>query len=179
MRKCLLVASMALLGCALTSCSSPGYHMYRQNLFKGGQSLRDGDLQAALPAFLAAHQDDPSEPLPLALAGQVAYRTGDYAGAHRYLSQASGLNPTVKGYGRSYVIIKGYEALLAFRENRRTEGMTALGEYIRVYGNTYPDSSYRELTNMYNSGTISIPALEGLINHQMERYEGELFEILF
>jgi tetratricopeptide (TPR) repeat protein len=151
--------------------------MYRQGLFNGGQFLRDGDLQSALSQFLAANQGDPTQPMPLALAAQAAYQMGDFAKASQYLTQASGLDPMNKGYGRSYVIVKGYQALIAFREKRDKDGMAALGEYVRVYGDTYPDSSYRELTNMYNSGKISVPALEALINHQMERYEGELFEL--
>jgi tetratricopeptide (TPR) repeat protein len=170
-------AGTAIITCIMVvSCASTSYTMYRQGLFDGGQFLRNGDIQSALPQFLKANQGDPTQPLPLALAGQVTYQMGDVAKASQYLTQASALNPMVQGYGYSYVIIKGYQALIAFREKQHQEGMAALGEYVRVYNDTYPDSTYGELTNMYHSGNISISALELLINHQMSRYEDELFE---
>jgi hypothetical protein len=73
------------------------------------------------------------------------------------------------------VITKGYQALIAFREGRRDDGMTALGQYVKFYRNSYPDSSYDEVKRMYESGNINNSGLEYLINRQMTRYEKELF----
>jgi len=165
------IPSVALFVCLLFSCASnTGYTSYREGVFQGLQCLRYGDQQAALVHFLRASQGDPTEVLPLALAGQVAYQMGNYAESSQYLAQAE---ERKKDRERAYVIVKAYQSLIAFRENRHEEGMAALADYIRVMGNRlfYPEQSFYEVKRMYQSGNIIVPRLEGLINYQISRYE--------
>ena len=165
------IPGLVLLVSLLFSCAgNTGYTSYREGLFQGHQYLRNGDHQAALEQFLRASQGDPTEALPLALAGQVTYQMGNYAEANQYLAQAEGLK---KGWDYAYVIVKVYQSLIAFREDRREEGMAALADYVRVMGSRlyHPEQSYYEVKRMYQSGNITLPKLEGLINYQIRRYE--------
>jgi len=167
------IPGVLLLVSLLFSCAgNTGYTSYREGLFQGHQYLRNGDHQAALEEFLRASQGDPTEALPLGLAGQMAYQMGNYAEASQYLAQAEGLK---KGwdYWYAYVIVKAYQSLIAFKEDRREEGMVALAEYVRVMGSrlSHPEQSYYEVKRMYQSGNITLPRLEGLINYQVSRYE--------
>ena len=132
--------SMVLLIFLLASCASnTAWRTYRDGLFQGYTSLQNGEYQVAIQQLLKAHQGDPTKAIPLALAGQAAYQMGNYTQASQYLAQAEGL---IKGPDPAYLIVKGYQALIAFRANQQQEGMAALGEYVRVYRFSYPDQSY-------------------------------------
>lgn len=166
--------AMALLLCFVWACATdPGFTNYRQGMFHGTEALQNGNYQDALNQFLRASQGEPDKPMPLALAGQAAYQLGDYVNATRYLAQASGLDPNQSSL--AYVIITGYQALIAFRENRKHDGMAALAYYIKLYGDSYPDQSLEDVKLMYQTGDVSVPGLELLINQQMNRYEKQLF----
>jgi tetratricopeptide (TPR) repeat protein len=178
------------------SCKSdPGFTNYRQGVFYGLEALRNGQYQQAFQQFARASQGEPDERLPPALAGQAAYQAGDYAAASQYLARAQALDPNQSSV--AYVIVAGYQALLAFRENRRHEGMASLSYYIKLYGDyysdeslgdvrltyqsgdtsvedSYPDESLRDVKRMYQSGDISVPGLELLINQEMNRYAEEI-----
>ena len=165
------LVGMAVLVSLLFSCTSnTGYMSYREGLFQGYQCLRDEDYQAAMEQFLRASRGYPTRALPLALAGQSAYRMGDYVQAGRYLDQAEGL---MMRSDYAYVIVKAYRSLIAFKEDRREEGMAALSDYVRVMGSrwSHPEKSYYVVKHMYESGNIALPRLEGLINYQVSRYE--------
>ncbi len=167
------IGGMALLISLAFSCAgSTGFVNYREGLFQGLRSLQNGDYQPALEQFLRASHADPTRAWPLALAGQAAYRMGNYAQAKQYLTQAEGL---ARGQNYAYVVIKAYQALIAFREERQQEGMAALGEYIRVYGSrfSYPDKTYYDVERMYQSGNIALSTLERLIDNQITRYESD------
>ena len=167
-------AGMAALVLFLVSCAAdPGFRDYRQGLFYGSSALENGEYGSALDQFLKAGKGEPDKPLPFALAGHAAYQLGDLVSASRYLAQAERLDP--REQTESYVVIKGYQALIAFREGRKGDGMAALGEYVKFYRHSYPDSTYEEVQRMYESGNINSGSLEFLINHQMTRYEKELF----
>jgi tetratricopeptide (TPR) repeat protein len=160
------------------SCAGdPGFRDYREGLFYGSKALENGDYRSALDQFLKAGRGEPDKPLPFALAGQAAYQLGDLASASRYLAQAERVDP--KEQTEAYVIIKGYQALIAFREDRVSDGMATLGEYLKFYRHSYPDSTYDEVKRMYESGNINRASLELLIDHQMTRYEKEIFLIFY
>lgn len=164
--------SMALLIFLLTSCASnTGWTTYRDGLFHGYTSLQNGEYQLAIQQLLQANQGDPTKAIPLALAGQAAYQMGNYTQATQYLAQAEGL---IKGPDAAYLVVKGYQALIAFRANKQEEGMAALGEYVRVYRFNYPDHTYYDVERMYQSKNIVLPTLENFINNEMARYESEL-----
>ncbi|MBP1729768.1 MAG: hypothetical protein H6Q55_197 [Deltaproteobacteria bacterium] len=151
------------------SCASMGsYSTYRTNLSDGYTNLTNGQYQAAIQQLLVAGQTDTTKAIPLALAGQAAYQLGNYTQASQYLAQAE---TRINGPDPAYVIIKGYEALIAFRENKREDGMAALHEYVRVSRFSYPDKSYYPVERMYRSGDIVLPALERHINDGLSRYE--------
>jgi len=162
---------MVLLGSLAFSCAAnTGYMSYREDLFQGYRCLQGKDYQAALEQFLRASRGYPTTALPLALAGQAAYRMGNYAQASQYLGQAEGL---MKRSGYAYVIVKAYRSLIAFKEDRREQGMAALADYVMVMGSPWSraEKSYYEVKHMYQSGNIIVPRLEGLINYQISRYE--------
>jgi len=164
--------SIVLLLFLLTSCASnTEWRAYRDGLFQGYTNLQNGEYQPAIQQFLQANKGDPTKAIPLALAGQAAYQMGNYAQASQYLAQAESL---VNGPDAAYLIIKGYQALIAFRANRQDEGMAALGEYVRVYRFNYPDRTYYDVERMYQSKNIVLPTLENFINNEMARYESEL-----
>jgi len=165
------IPSVLLLAFLLPSCAgNTGFTSYREGIFEGLQCLRMQDHQAALEQFLRANQGDPTEALPLALAGQVTYQMGRYADASHYLAQAERAK---RDRERAYVIVKAYQSLIAFREDRREQGMAALADYVGIMGNRlfHPDQTYYEVKRMYQSGDITLPRLEDLINYQISRYE--------
>jgi tetratricopeptide (TPR) repeat protein len=170
--KKLCTLSMVLLLFLLASCaSSTGWQAYRDGMFQGYTNLQNGEYQPAIQQFQVANQGDPTKAIPLALAGQAAYQMGNYTLASQYLAQAEGL---VKGPDSAYLIIKGYQALIAFRANKQDEGMAALGEYVRVYRFNYPDRTYYDVERMYQSKNVVLVTLEDLINKEIARYESEL-----
>ena len=164
---------MILLLLLLASCASTGsYATYRENLSNGYTSLAGAQYQDAIQQLLVASQADATKAIPLALAGQAAYQLGNYAQASQYLAQAEKL---VNGPDSAYVIIKGYQSLIAFRENKRDEGMAALGEYVRVYRQSkFANSSYVNVEAMLKSGNIVVPTLERHINDGLNFYEMKL-----
>ena len=157
----------------LASCASTGsYATYRANLQNGYSNLVAGQYQAAIQQLVVAGQTDTTKAIPLALAGQAAYRMGNYPQATQYLADAE---KRVNGPDSAYVIIKGYQSLIAFRENKREQGMAALGEYVRVYGQSkLADRSLIPVEAMYKSGNIVVPQLEKEINEGMAFYEMKL-----
>jgi tetratricopeptide (TPR) repeat protein len=170
-KKACVPAVVLLVSLAFSCAGCTGFMRYREDLFYGYQCLREGDKRAALEQFLKATQADPTVAMPLALAGQATYQMGNYEQASRYLAQADGL---MKGRDYALVIVRAYESLIAFREDRREEGMAALGDYVRVMGSRHfhPEKSYYEVERMYRSRNIALPRLEELMNYQISRYEG-------
>jgi hypothetical protein len=164
---------MGLILLILASCASTAtYATYRTNLQNGYSNLVAGQYQTAIQQLGVAGQTDTTKAIPLALAGQAAYQMGDYAQARQYLADAE---KRVNGPDSAYVIIKGYQSLIAFRENKREEGMAALGEYVRVYGQSkLADKSLIPVEAMYKSGNIVVPSLEREINSGMAFYEMKL-----
>lgn len=157
--RCLLViVSLAFLFAGCT-----GYMNYRTGLFEGSRCLREGDDQAALKQFMKASQAEPTEAMPLAMAGQVAYRMGDYERASCYLGRAGGLGKS-RSFTHAFVIIKAYQSLIAFREDKKEEGMAALAEYVRVMGRRqhHPENSFYEVERMCRSGHVVFPRLEAV-----------------
>ncbi|HEY3278042.1 MAG TPA: hypothetical protein VGJ94_15600 [Syntrophorhabdaceae bacterium] len=174
MRKLCIGACAGVFIVLLFSCASdPGFKAYRDGLFYGSKALEKEEYRTALDQFLKAAGGQPDQPISFALAGHAAYQLGDLAAARGYLAEAERLDP--REQTQSYVIIKGFQSLIAFRQGRREEGMAALGEYVKFYRHSYPDSTYDEVKNMLQSGNINVPGLETLILHQMTRYEKEVF----
>jgi len=170
------IAAMVLSVSLVLSCAgNTGFVNYREGLFQGYRSLQHKDYETALQQFLRANQGDPSSAWPLALAGQAAYQMGNYGQASQYLKQAEGL---VKGQNYAYLVVKAYQTLIAFKENRQQEGMAALAEYVRVLGSRffYPEKTYYDVERIYQSGNIVLATLEELINNQMSRYESDAFQ---
>jgi tetratricopeptide (TPR) repeat protein len=170
------MCSMALyISVALSCAGNTGFVNYREGLFQGFRSLQYGDYQSALNQFLSASQGDPTRAWPLALAGQAAYQMGTYDQARQYLAQAEGL---AKGQNYAYLVIKAYQTLIAFKQERQQDGMAALAEYVRVYGSrfSYPDETYYDVERMYQSRNIRLPTLERLIGNQISRYESDAMQ---
>jgi len=166
------VGALLLVLLAYSCAGDPGFTNYRQGMFHGTEALHNGQYQDAFQQFARASEGEPDEPLPPAMAGQAAYQAGDYAAASRYLARAQALDPNQSSV--AYVIVAGYQALLAFRENRRQDGMASLAYYMKLYEDSYPDQSLENVKLMYQSGDISVPSLELLINQEMNRYAKEL-----
>jgi tetratricopeptide (TPR) repeat protein len=167
------VGMVLFLSLALSCATGPAgssYSNYREGMFQGYGFLQNGQYPAAIQQFLRATRGDPTSAWPMALAGQASYQMGNYAQASQYLTQAASL---VKADDYAYLVIKGYQSLIAFRDNKQEEGMAALAEYVRVYRFSYPDKTYYEVKRMYDSGKVEVAALEDLINADMSRYESE------
>jgi tetratricopeptide (TPR) repeat protein len=175
MKKARIAGVVLLASLALSCAGNTGFVNYREGLFQGYRSLQHRDYEPALQQFLRANQGDSTRAWPLALAGQAAYQMGNYGQASRYLALAEG---PAKDQNYAYLVVKAYQALIAFRENRQQEGMAALAEYVRVLGSrfSYPEKTYYDVERMYQSGNIVLPTLEGLINNQMSRYESDVFQ---
>ena len=180
-RKAIVVASTILVAFLLLSCSSVGpqgaaFTAYRESMLNGSQHLLNKEYQPALDDFLRANSSDPSRSMPLALAGQAYYNLGDLQKASQYLSQAT----AVKNDSYAYLIIKGYQALIAFRQDRHKEGTEALGDYVKAYRVSSPDNTYNDVERMHKlavaTGDVPVKELEPLITHQITRYEIQLFK---
>jgi tetratricopeptide (TPR) repeat protein len=180
-RKTVAVASTILTAFLLASCASVGpggaaFTAYRESMLNGGRHLLDKEYQPALDDFLRANSNDPSRSMPLALAGQAYYNLGDLQKASRCLSQAM----AVKNDSYAYLIIKGYQALIAFKQDRHKEGTAALGDYVSAYRVSYPDSTYKDVERLHKlavaTGDVPVAELEPLITHQITRYEIQLFK---
>jgi tetratricopeptide (TPR) repeat protein len=180
-RKTIIAANTILIAFLLVSCGGvgpggAGFTIYRDGLFKGEEHLLNQEYQPALDEFLRANSGDPTQPMPLALAGQVAYNMGDITKASQYLAQSL----AVKSDSNAYLIVKAYQALIAFKEKRGQEGISALGDYLRAYRVSYPEYTYSDVERMYQlavaTGDINVAELEPVITDQVARYEKELFE---
>jgi tetratricopeptide (TPR) repeat protein len=180
-RKTAVTANMILIALLLLSCASVGpggaaFTAYRESMLNGAQHLLNKEYQPALDDFLRANSSDPTMPMPLALAGQASYNLGDLQKASRYLSQAL----AVKSDSYAYLIVKGYQALIAFRQDKHKEGVTALGDYVAAYRVSSPDATYKDVERLYKLGVavgdVPVKELEPLITHQITRYEIQLFK---
>jgi tetratricopeptide (TPR) repeat protein len=176
-----LTIGMILFTSLLLSCGGIGpqgaaFTAYRESMLNGGQHLLSKEYQPALDDFLRANSNDPSRSMPLALAGQAYYNLGDLPKASQCLSQAL----AVKNDSYAYLIIKGYQALIAFKQERHKEGTAALGDYVRAYRVSYPDTTYKDVERMHKlavaTGDVPIAELEPVITHQITRYEIQLFK---
>ena len=180
-RKMVVTACMILIAFLLVSCGGvgpggAGFTVYRDGLFKGEEHLLNGEYQAAVDEFLRANGGDPTQPMPLALAGQATYNMGDLTKASQYLAQSL----AVKSDSNAYLIVKAYQALIAFKEKRQQDGIAALGDYLRAYRVSYPNYTYSEVERMYKlavaTGDINVAELEPVITGEVARYEKEIFE---
>jgi len=180
-RKTIVVTSAILIAFLLVSCGGvgpggSGFGIYRDGLFKGENHLLNGEYQAAVDEFLRANGGDPTQPMPMALAGQAAYNLGDLTKASQYLAQAL----LIKSDSNAYLIIKAYQALIALKEKRQQDGIAALGDYLRAYRVSYPEYTFSDVERMYTlaveTGDIVVSNLEPVITDQVARYEKELFE---
>jgi len=180
-RKTIVVASTILIAFLLVSCGGvgpggSGFGIYRDGLFKGEQYLQNGQNQLAVGEFLRANGGDPTQPMPMALAGQAAYNMGDLTKASQYLAQSL----AIRSDSNAYLIVKAYQALIALKQGRQQEGIAALGDYLRAYRVSYPEYTYSDVERMYTlaveTGDINVAELEPVITDQVTRYEKELFE---
>ncbi len=175
MKRASITAMILLMTLTLSCATNTGFVNYREGLFEGYRFLQYSNYQLALQQFLRANQGDPTRAWPLALAGQTAYQMGNYAQAAQYLGKAEAL---VKGQNYAYLVVKAYQSLIAFREGRQQDGMAALREYVRILGSrySYPDITYLEVKRISESGNITLPTLESLINDQVSRYESDAMQ---
>lgn len=173
-------AGLILIAFVLASCASVGtnsdFGVYRDGVFKGVQYLQNGQNQLAVGEFLRANGGDPTQPMPMALAGQATYNMGDYATASQYLSQSL----TIQSDSNAYLIVKAYQSLVALKQGRTQEGIKALGDYLRAYRVSYPEYTFSDVERMYTlaveTGDINVAQLEPVITDQITQYESELFE---
>jgi len=173
-------AGLILIVFLLASCASVGtnsdFGVYRDGVFKGVQYLQNGQNQLAIGEFLRANGGDPTQPMPMALAGQATYNMGDYAKASEYLAQSL----AIKSDSNAYLIVKAYQSLIALKQGRTQEGITAVGDYLRAYRFSYPECTYSDVQRMYTlaveTGDINVAELEPVIADQVTRYESELLE---
>ncbi len=177
-----VAVAATFLGFVLTSCASVGptgdFTTYRDGLNKGTQYLQNGQYQLAVGEFLRANDADPSEPMPMALAGQATYYLNDYPQASEYLAKSL----AIKSDSNAYLIVKAYQALIAFKGRRQQEGTAALGDYLRVYRVSFPEYTYSDVQRMYTlvseTGDINVAELEPVITDQVRVYENGLFQSL-
>ena len=168
-----VVMVLLALVCVWSCASDPGYSNYRQGMFAGYNLLSTAQYQPAIEQFMRASQGDPTKAIP-ARSGRAGslpdgrLRHGEpVPGTGGRSRQRAGLRVRHR---------KGLSGPHSLQENRQQDGMAALGEYVRVYFNLNPDSTYADVERMYKSGNIVLPQLEPLIVNQMSRYEGQLMQ---
>jgi tetratricopeptide (TPR) repeat protein len=160
---------MALL---LFSCSTANM-AYRQDMFDGTNSLRQGEYEQARTYFVKAAEEQ-RDARSLAFIATANYKLNDLTTAESYLTEAEKLDQ----YGFSLLRISGYKALVLLKENRNTEGMEALKEYVGYYSHVYPMPSIEEVERMLKRGKVDMPALEKLIDEQVTTYEKDIDQYL-
>ncbi len=178
--KSIVSAGVILVTCLIASCASvqqerASYGAYRESMQSGARHVLDKQYRPAIDDFLRANSSDPTRAMPLALTGQCYYHLGDIASASKYLSQAT----AVKNDTYAYLIIKGYQALIGFRQDRHREATAALGDYVSAYRASSPDNTYMDVERLHKlavaTGDVAVKELEPLVVHQITRYEIQLF----
>ena len=78
MKKAGIVGLMlALVGLVVSCAGNTAWVQYREGLQKGYTNLQYSEYQPAIQQLLSASQGDPTQAIPLALAGQAAYQMGN------------------------------------------------------------------------------------------------------
>jgi hypothetical protein len=159
------IVLMALL---LFSCSTSNMS-YRQDMFDGTNFLRQGEYEQARARFMKAAQEQ-KDARSLAFIATANYKLNDLAAAERYLTEAEGLGR----YGFSLLRVSGYKTLVLLKEDRKTEGVEALKEYVGYYRHVYPMPSIEDVERMWKTDKVDMPALERLIDEQVTTYEKDI-----
>jgi tetratricopeptide (TPR) repeat protein len=163
---CLVIVAcaVALLGCSTT------YHEYRSDILKGKRMLDTGEYREAHEAFTGAAKAQPAEPASYALAAAASYKMNDLQAASESIQEAAkrGKNSD------AYIRILGYKTLILLRQGREREGLDALHAYIVAYEREYAPRNVREVRAMWRVKHIDLPALESLLDGEIEVYESDM-----
>jgi hypothetical protein len=163
----IMVSVFLLVGC------STAYVAYQQNMFDGVTLLRHGEYEQARTYFMKAAEEQ-KDARSLAFIATANYKLNDFAAAERYLAEAEGL----KRHGFSLLRIAGYKALVLLKENKKTEGMEALRDYVGYYKHIYPMPSIDEVDAMWKKDNVDMAVLENLVDEQVATYERDIDQYL-
>jgi tetratricopeptide (TPR) repeat protein len=158
------VCSTALLGC------STAYQTYRSDIGAGKRMLDTGEYSQAREDFIGAAKAEPAEPASYALAATASYKLNDLQAASQSITEAEKRDK----HSDAYIRILGYKALILLREGRDKEGLDALHAYIVAYEKEYAPQNVREVRAIWRTARIDLPALERLLDGQIEVYESDI-----
>lgn len=166
MIKRIFVVMVFILSASLSYAS---YSVYSHNLFQGKQLMKRGDFQEARMHFVRAFE---AQKLPeaLAFAAAASYKMNDVKAAENYITEAE----KQQSKGVSELRIAGYKALIYFKEERTSEGMKALQDYITLYRHLDPLMSIQEVETMIRREKIDLGRLELLLDEQVTWREDEI-----
>jgi tetratricopeptide (TPR) repeat protein len=146
---------------------------YQRDMFDGINLLRQGEYEQARTYFVQAAEEQ-RDARSLAFIATANYKLNDLTEAEHYLTEAEGFGR----YGFSLLRIAGYKALVLLKENKKTEGMEALRDYIGYYRHVYPMPSIEEVERMWKTDKIDMTVLETLIDVQVTTYEKDIDQYL-
>ena len=160
----IIACAAALLGC------STAYYTFSSDMSSGKRMLDAGEYNQAREDFIGAAKAEPAEPAPYALAATTSYKMNDLQAASLSITEAAKRD----NHGDAYIRIRGYKALILLRQGREKEGLGALHAYIAAYEREYGSQNVREARAMWRSAHIDLPALESLLDRQIETYENDM-----
>ena len=143
---------IVLLILLVYSCKSdPGFTNYRQGMFYGFEALQNGQLSECVSTIRAG------EPGRAGRSGCPPHWQGRRPTRQAIMRRQPNTWPGPRALDPNqssvaYLIVAGYQALLAFRESRRQEGMTSLAYYIKLYKDSYPDRSLEDVKTHVSVG---------------------------
>lgn len=168
-RKVLCLVILGLTSLTVACSSTRTYGVYERDIIAGKQLLRMGDYTEARSDFLKAAESE-KRPEALALAATASYRLNDFPAVTQYLAEAERAGKLDFSYFR----IMGYRALVLLQEGKKEEGLRTLGEYIQAYKKAFDSDTVSDVEFMWKKGTVDLPRLEKLIDHQVTEYENAM-----
>lgn len=169
MVKWLCMFIVALLPLIMSCQPDTPFNFYKENLFRGKESLRRGEFAKARDYFVKASeiQQLPESQVYAAIA---SYKINDMKWAEYFIREADKHHHK----GLHELRIDGYKALIFLMGDNKAEGFLALEEYVAFYSNLKPLTSIWEVESMVKKRRVDIPRLEVLIDEQVEKYEDEV-----
>ncbi len=172
MRKTIYSVIATLFLCLLLNACSTTYSLYNENIFKGKQLLLNKDYTAAEKHFKEA-TNNLRDAVSLTFLAVAEYKMGHLEDARKLIEEAAKEKPDILYFVRTF----GYRAMIITRLDR-TQGISALKDYIDRYEHVYPLESIRDLQVMVRKGDIDKDRMERIIEEQIEWYEKEMEQYL-
>jgi hypothetical protein len=154
----------------LTSCTTP-FSTYSRYMFEGRRYWEVKEYGPARKSFVSAYEAQ-KEVTALSWAATTSYWLNDLASAERYIQEAE-MMPTLKT-SVSWFRVKGYKALILFKQGKKAEGFDVLKEYVYAYGYTYPSTNLPLIDLMVRKGEADLPRLQAMLEEDVYAYEEEM-----